>query len=82
MRQILFLISISLCSISWAQDAFVNGKILDKETSEPLIGATILYGDGKGAITDFNGEFIMNIPMGNYTFTISYTGFETITLEK
>ena len=82
MRQLLFLISITLCSTFWAQDAFINGKISDKDTGEPLIGATILYTEGKGAITDFNGEFTMTIPMGNYSFNVSYTGFETITLEK
>ena len=83
MRQILFLISISLCSISWAQYAFVNGKILDKETSEPLIGATILYGDGKGAITDFNGEFnFKNLKRNDdYQLIISYIGYEAQSLE-
>ena len=82
MRYLSILILASLCSNLWAQEAFVNGKIQDKDTGEPLIGATIIYAEGKGALSDFNGEFYMSIPYGDYTFTISYTGFESKTITK
>ena len=82
MRYLSILIMASLCSNLWAQEAFVNGKIQDKDTGEPLIGATIIYTEGKGALSDFNGEFYMSIPYGDYTFTISYTGFESKTITK
>ncbi|HIF15279.1 MAG TPA: hypothetical protein EYQ86_08190, partial [Bacteroidetes bacterium] len=43
-----------------------------------MIGATVLYDVGKGSVSDYNGEFILSVPFGNYTLNVSYTGFEPI----
>src|SRR4030066_786189 len=64
------------------------GKVTDKETGEPLIGANILilskWVDGRevkldytmGAATDFEGEFyILNIQPGLYSVKASYVGY-------
>ena len=44
----LFLLSLFLSVYSFAQSN-LSGKITDESTGEPLIGATIIYGKGKGA---------------------------------
>lgn len=44
---------------------------------EPVIGASVLVkGTQKGAITDMNGDFSIEVPIGS-TLEISYIGFET-----
>lgn len=78
MRYLLIILSCFLYSFIWAQESTIKGKITDSETGEPLIGATVLYEAGKGSLTDYNGEFTLSLPLGDYTLQISYTGFEPI----
>ena len=56
----------------------IKGKIVDSETNEDLIGATVkIVNSSIGAVTDFNGEFILktklNLP---FSIEISYIGYE------
>ena len=64
-----------------AQTGSITGTILDDETSEPLIGATVqIQGTSKGAVTDINGKFtIAGVENGTYTLQISYYSFENQT---
>ncbi len=67
-------------SASIAQKTGVSGTIIDATTSEPLIGATVTYADGKGAVTDFDGKYTLEMDgPGEYTLTVSYVGYETQT---
>ncbi len=61
-----------------AQKAVFQGIVTDKANNEPLIGATILYGSGNGSVTDFDGNFIIELDPGTYNFVLSYTGYEKI----
>lgn len=56
----------------------IKGKITDRDTKEPLIGANIiLEGTSLGAATDLNGDyFIINVPPGKYTLIVSYIGYQ------
>ncbi|MDX5420030.1 MAG: carboxypeptidase-like regulatory domain-containing protein, partial [Hymenobacteraceae bacterium] len=58
----------------------VRGKIIDKESQEPLIGATvaILTTDpAMGTTTDANGTFRLDkVPVGRHTLRITYLGYE------
>lgn len=55
----------------------VQGIITD-ETSEPLIGATILVkGTSIGTTTDFDGAFTIDVPEGEDVLVVSYTGFQS-----
>ncbi len=45
---------------------FISGVVLDKETGEPLIGATVMVTDGgatsdRGCITDIDGKFSLSV---------------------
>ena len=54
----------------------ITGTIVDGETSTPLPGASIVVkGTTKGATTDFDGNFTVNISEGTGTLVISYIGY-------
>ena len=37
----------------------ISGKVIDANTGEALIGATIMFGKGQGTATDFDGNYIL-----------------------
>jgi outer membrane receptor protein involved in Fe transport len=55
----------------------LNGKIIDAQTKEPLIGANVVVvNTNLGAASNVNGEyFILNIPPGTYSVKVSYVGY-------
>lgn len=57
----------------------ISGRILDKTTLQPLVGADVLVKDtNKGAASDVNGEFkIANIVPGSYNIEVRYLGYKT-----
>jgi len=54
--------------------------LVDEVTGEPMIGAAVLIGPGVGTVTDFNGKYRINADYGDYTLTVSYVGFELVSL--
>ncbi|XOV91364.1 MAG: TonB-dependent receptor domain-containing protein [Bacteroidota bacterium] len=78
---VLILISFTYSS---AQNNF-SATIIDDETKEPLIGATVtIKGTTKGAVSDLNGLVTFSdLASGTYIFEISYVGYEnkSITLK-
>lgn len=66
-------------SIVPEKEGTVTGRVLDEETGEPLVGATVrLEGTLLGVTTDIDGQFrIDNVPVGNYNLIISFIGFAT-----
>ena len=65
-----------------AQDGKLRGKVTDKESGEPLIGANVLVeGSTLGASTDINGEYtILSVPSGTYSLKASYIGYSPVTI--
>ena len=75
----------------WAQvtTSAVSGTITDQSSKESLIGATVLAkhlpsGTTYGAVTNAKGNFSITgmRPGGPYTLTISYVGYESLTLSN
>ncbi len=64
----------------WAQ-LQVTGTVTDGE-GEPLIGANIsLQNDpGSGTITDFDGKYSIEVPDANAVLVVSYTGYQSQTI--
>jgi outer membrane receptor protein involved in Fe transport len=62
----------------------IKGKVVDRETKEPLPGANILVeGTTLGASTDLNGEYvILNVPVGGYTVKATFIGYRTVTVSN
>jgi outer membrane receptor protein involved in Fe transport len=65
-----------------AQTGKIAGKVTDRETGEPLIGANVVIdGTDRGAATNINGEYvILNVPIGRVTVVTSYIGYQAITI--
>tara|TARA_B100001029_G_scaffold178116_1_gene184124 strand:- start:1806 stop:4964 length:3159 start_codon:yes stop_codon:yes gene_type:complete len=59
-----------------AQDSIISGVVFD-DTGNPLPGATVSVkgSDGVGSITDFDGNYSLNVPEGSDTLIFSYIGF-------
>ncbi|MEQ8882728.1 MAG: TonB-dependent receptor [Cyclobacteriaceae bacterium] len=75
---ILLLILSSL--ISFAQTK-VNGRVVDIEDEQPLIGAQIVVeSKGVGTVADESGFFEIKLPVGSNTIKIKYLGYETKSL--
>ncbi|MGC8858009.1 MAG: outer membrane beta-barrel protein [Ignavibacteria bacterium] len=61
----------------------IEGKVIDAQNSEPLVGATIkIINTSYGAITDLDGFFrIENLPGGTYQIKVSYIGYTDKVIE-
>jgi TonB-dependent receptor len=68
-------------SLYAAGSGTIKGKVLDKATGDPLIGATVaVVGTSLGAPANLDGEFtIHEVPVGEKTLKITYIGYLTIT---
>ena len=69
----------AFCSLNaQAQNIQVKGNLVDG-TGEPLIGATVkVKGNaGVGAVTDFDGNFKIDVPSENSTLVFTYVGMKT-----
>lgn len=59
----------------------VNGIVLDKETGEAIIGASIVEkGTTNGTVTDFDGNFVLTV-QDKATVEVSYVGYATQSLD-
>ncbi|MCD4746162.1 MAG: TonB-dependent receptor [Bacteroidales bacterium] len=69
--------------LSIAQKVTIRGKVTDKETGEELIGTTIMaVGTQLGAITDFDGNYSLELPAGKYDIKCSFISYETINITE
>jgi len=68
------------CFWAMAQNASVNGVVLDAENNEALIGTHVHLANSTNnwtLTTDDNGKFkFKNIPSGSYDLEISYIGYQ------
>ncbi len=72
-------LSIGLCAS--AQTRTVTGTVLDAETDEPLIGASVTAGaSNQGVATDIDGAFSLPVPANVTKLTVSYVGYESQTV--
>lgn len=68
------------------KDVKITGKVLDKETKEPLEYATVAFFSKQenkivtGGITDVKGNFSIPVPAGVYDVSIEYISFKKITI--
>jgi iron complex outermembrane receptor protein len=61
--------------ILFAQKHMIQGVVMDANSNETLIGATITYGEGKGVITDMDGRYYITVEEGTYHLKVSYVGY-------
>lgn len=77
---ILFMAFLAVCQLH-AQKT-VTGSVKDGSANgDPIIGATVqVPGTGSGGVTDFNGNFSIQVPEGKNSIVISYVGYKSQTL--
>ena len=77
MKRILLLIAFAWIGLQSFAQIDITGKVVDKETGEGLIGASvIIQGTTIGTITDANGNFSISVRSGEDVLIISFIGFE------
>lgn len=66
-----------------AQNYAVSGYIIDEETKETLIGASVLQKDGsKGVVSNLEGYFqFAGLNAGKHELLISHVGYESVEVE-
>ena len=62
----------------------IAGKVVDQSTGKPLFGANVvIVGTSMGASTSEDGSyFIINVPPGTYSVTVSYVGYTKVTKSR
>ncbi len=79
-KWLLVVLAMGLCNFAIAQKS-ISGTITDATSGEALIGANILVkGTSTGTVTDFDGNYSLNVPAGSDELEISYTGYATQTV--
>lgn len=75
-----FAMLIGCAGVALAQNTVLTGKVTD-DKGEALIGASIKILKGtdlvRGQVTDYNGEFRVQIDPGTYDVEFTYTGYQT-----
>ncbi|HAS47213.1 MAG TPA: TonB-dependent receptor [Microscillaceae bacterium] len=81
---LLFIILFMVSSQIWAQTQTIRGRVLDKQSKFPLIGANVLIVGSNpliGAATDVDGYFVINnVPLGRHQVRITYLGYTEQTI--
>ena len=59
-----------------AQTRTIKGEVTDAQNGDALIGATVMVEGGKnGTVTDFDGNFVLQVPSSAKKVKISYIGY-------
>ena len=77
MRRLTITILLSIISIyAFAIKGNLSGKVVDGETGEELIGATVFIAEtGQGIVTDLYGNYLFQLDPGTYTINVSYVSY-------
>jgi TonB-linked SusC/RagA family outer membrane protein len=84
MKRILLVMMFStmLGTLVWAQSRQVQGTVVSAEDNQPLPGVNILVqGTTKGAVTDANGSFSIELTGSENTLVFSFIGYKSQTVE-
>jgi hypothetical protein len=76
------LVVVLFCLLGGIQQAFaqqaISGTVKDSHGT-PLISASVkVKGTSTGTLTDKNGAFTINLPVGKTVLTVSYVGYEVM----
>jgi outer membrane cobalamin receptor len=69
-------LSLMLVVMAAAQTT-VSGVLIDAQTHETLIGATVSSGPHAATTSDVEGNFTLSVPAGSQEIKITYLGYET-----
>ena len=66
---------LSIGSLAAQELVKVSGQVTDKQTSEPVIGCSVVWGPTSGIATDVNGRFTTSVAPGT-TLSFVYIGYQ------
>lgn len=75
-------------ALLWSQGngQMIKGRVVDKDTRQPLLGATVVITSlqpHRGTSTDEKGYFrFENVPLGRHDLRVSYLGYEDVKLSQ
>ena len=80
MRTALLSTLLFLTSIAFGQkEGAIQGTVIDVNTEEPLAFAKVFVeGTEFGAVTDIDGNFRIELPVGTYTLRVTFVGYEPL----
>ena len=79
MKKWLAFLGLAFTLTTQAQNVTLSGYIRDAASGEELISASVVNESRQGTVTNIYGFYSLTLPAGEYTFTISYIGYETMT---
>lgn len=78
-KMCLALILLLFSTFALAQVRTITGTVRDGQTKETLPGATVLVkGTNKGASTDLDGKFSLNVTPSENTLEVSFIGYKSV----
>ncbi|MCI5080857.1 MAG: TonB-dependent receptor [Saprospiraceae bacterium] len=83
MKNILLLTLFSLmATLVVAQEGIIRGTVFDDGFGESVIGANVALAEDPsiGTSTDLDGAFSISVAPGTYTVTVSYIGYQTVSI--
>lgn len=81
-RILFLLVFVALCHLTAMAQFQVKGTVVSATDSEPMIGVAIQEkGSGNGCITDFDGNFSLQVKNSDATLSVSFIGYKTQTIE-
>lgn len=81
MKQLFCLLLFVFTTAAVSAQTDIKGTVLDTD-GLPLVGATVLaYGTTTGTVADLDGNFSLTVPEGVNSILVTYTGYETQTIE-
>ncbi len=82
MKSILLFTFILVSFTTFSQIGKVTGKVID-ESGEPVMGASVIYRKDitVGNVTDENGNYLLELPVGQAKIICRYTSYVTDTFE-
>ena len=81
--KVLFFILFLTLSAMTVVAGTIKGTVTDKQTREPLTGATIqIAGTTQGTVADVDGNYSLDVNNGIYTLAIKYVGYKNIIINN
>ncbi|MBC7861397.1 MAG: TonB-dependent receptor plug domain-containing protein [Bacteroidia bacterium] len=68
-----------LQSITLLSQTELKGVIKDSVSSEGIVSAVLVYSKDKVVIADVNGVYSVKLPEGEYSFSVSFVGYQPMT---
>ena len=80
MKRLLYLLFLLVAVQATGQEVKIQGHVQDAESGEPLPYATVYVGEGRGALTNIEGDFRLSV-LSQDVLTFSYIGYEKLRIK-